>query len=124
MHPELTRLLPILCLTACVPFQVWADDADLAKRLSSAGIAGAIVVSSINEGETFVHEELRANQRIPAASTFKTLNTLISLEENVISMDDTLKWDGISRPVPEWNRASRVSEESLSTIIAIQGFVL
>ncbi len=84
--------------------QVWAEDADLAELFSSAGVAGTIVISPVDKGEMFVHDNVRAEQRFPAASTFKILNTLISLEENAISMHDTIKWDGTSRAVPDWNR--------------------
>lgn len=98
------RTLHLLCFILLVPFQAWAEDVEFAKLFSNAGITGTIVISPINEGKTFVHNDLRASRRFTAASTFKILNTLISLEENAISVSDTLKWDGISREIPEWNR--------------------
>jgi len=104
MHHELMRTLSLLCFILLIPFQAWAEDVDIAKLFSNEGITGTIVIFPINEGKIFVHDDLRASQRFPAASTFKILNTLISLEENVISINDTLKWDGISREIPEWNR--------------------
>jgi len=54
---------------------------------------------------TFTHNELRAKQRFSTASTFKILNTLISLEEKTISgKGDVLKWDGHIYDFPDWNR--------------------
>lgn len=98
------RTLSPLCFVFLVPFQAWAEDVEFAKLFSNMGVTGTIVISPINEGKTFVHGDLRASRRFSAASTFKILNTLVSLEENVISVNDTLKWDGISREIPEWNR--------------------
>ncbi|MDR3089283.1 MAG: class D beta-lactamase [Desulfobulbaceae bacterium] len=77
---------------------------EIAKLFSNAGVTGTIVISPINEGKTFVHDDVRAGRRFPTASTFKILNTLVSLEEDVISASDTLEWDGVSREITEWNR--------------------
>ncbi|HPX88637.1 MAG TPA: class D beta-lactamase [Methylophilaceae bacterium] len=104
MHHEFMRTLSLLCFVFLVPFQAWAEDVEFAKLFSNMGVTGTIVISPLNEGKTFVHDDLRASRRFSAASTFKILNTLVSLEENVISVNDTLKWDGISREIPEWNR--------------------
>lgn len=104
MHHKLMRTLSLLCFVFLVPFQAWAEDVEFAKLFSNMGVIGTIVISPINEGKTFVHDDLRASRRFSAASTFKILNTLVSLEENVISVNDTLKWDGISREIPAWNR--------------------
>ena len=98
------RTLSLLCFVFLVPFHAWAEDIEFAKLFSNMGVIGTIVISPINEGKTFVHDDLRASRRFSAASTFKILNTLVSLEENVISVNDTLKWDGISREIPAWNR--------------------
>ena len=98
------RILSLLCFVLLVPFQAWAEDVEFAKLFSSVGVTGTIVISPINEEKTFVHDDVRASHRFPTASTFKILNTLVSLEEDVLSVNDTLKWDGISREIPEWNR--------------------
>lgn len=64
-----------------------------------------MVISSLRDGKTFIHNNFRANQRFSAASTFKILNTLIALEEKAISgKDDVLKWNGHVDDVPDWNR--------------------
>lgn len=104
MHGKAMHTLSLLCFVLLLPFQAGAEDVELAKLFSKAGVTGTIVISPINEGKTFVHDDLRASSRFPAASTFKILNVLIFLEEDVVSVSDTLKWDGISREIPEWNR--------------------
>jgi beta-lactamase class D len=38
-------------------------------------------------------------------STFKILNTLIGLDSGVVTgKDHVFEWDGVQRPVPEWNK--------------------
>ena len=82
-----------------------AEDQVLAKLFAQRGIDGTIVISSLHSGKTFIHNDPRANQRFSTASTFKILNTLISLEEKAISgKDDVLKWDGHIYDLPDWNR--------------------
>jgi beta-lactamase class D len=82
-----------------------AEDKALAKLFAQQDIDGTIVISALHGGQTFIHNDRRANNRFTAASTFKVLNTLISLEEKVISgIDDVFKWDGHTYPIPSWNR--------------------
>ncbi|MEJ2406606.1 MAG: class D beta-lactamase [Candidatus Thiodiazotropha sp.] len=83
---------------------VVAEDQVLAKLFSKQGLEGTIVLSSLHNAQTFIHNNLRANQRFPAASTFKILNTLIALEETVVSgKDEVLKWDGHQYDFSDWN---------------------
>ncbi len=94
----------IAFLTLLWSLPVAAEDQVLSEILSQQGMEGTIVISSLHNGETFIHNDLRANQRFSTASTFKILNTLISLEERVIlGKDDALKWDGHIYDFPDWN---------------------
>jgi len=82
-----------------------AEDQAIAKIFAQSGVDGTIVISSLHSGKTFIHNALRANRRFPVASTFKILNTLISLEEKAISgKNDVLKWEGHAYDLPDWNR--------------------
>lgn len=82
-----------------------AEDEALARLFAQQGIDGTIVISSLLSDKTFIHNDPRATQRFPTASTFKILNTLISLEEKTIfGKDDVLKWDGHIYDFPDWNR--------------------
>lgn len=81
-----------------------AEDKDFAKLFEQQGVDGTIIVSSLDDKYTFIHNESRAKQGLAIASTFKIMNTLISLEENVISgKDDVFKWDGHIYDLPDWN---------------------
>ncbi|MDD1608687.1 MAG: class D beta-lactamase [Methylococcaceae bacterium] len=83
----------------------FAEDQAIAKLFAQNHIDGTMVISSLHSGQTFIHNESRANRRFSTASTFKILNTLIALEEKAISgKDDVLKWDGHVYDLPDWNR--------------------
>jgi beta-lactamase class D len=85
--------------------QAAAEDQAIAKIFAQSGVDGTIVISSLHSGKTFIHNAPRAKRRFPVASTFKILNTLISLEEKAISgKDDVLKWNGHVYDLPDWNR--------------------
>lgn len=98
------RALSLICFLILRPFQVCAEDGDLARLFSTMGVTGTIVISPIDEGKAFIHDGKRASHRFSTASTFKILNSLIALEEDVIAVNDTVKWDGITREYPDWNR--------------------
>lgn len=81
-----------------------AEDKDIAKLFKQQGIDGTVVISSLDNQHTFIYNESRAQQPLAIASTFKIMNTLIALEEKVISgNDDLFKWDGHIYDLPDWN---------------------
>lgn len=87
-----------------LPIQVFAKDEEIAKIFAQYGVEGTIVISSLNNNQTFIHNDVRANTRFSPASTFKIPNTLISVEENVVlGKDDLLKWNGTQYALPDWN---------------------
>ncbi|GAB4270025.1 MAG: OXA-48 family carbapenem-hydrolyzing class D beta-lactamase OXA-54 [Methylomicrobium sp.] len=95
-------LIAFVVLLSALPAA--AEDAELAELFARQGVDGTIVVSGLRDATTFTHNAVRAQQRFSTASTFKILNTLISLEEKVVSgKDDTLAWDGRIYEFPDWN---------------------
>jgi beta-lactamase class D len=82
-----------------------AEDRELARIFSGNGVEGTMAIVSLHSGKTFVHDESRARRRLPAASTFKILNTLIALEERAVEgKDEVIGWDGSMYDFPDWNR--------------------
>ncbi|OWW18062.1 class D beta-lactamase [Noviherbaspirillum denitrificans] len=96
-------LLPVFCGLLLATPVARAEDAVLAGLFTQAGVKGTIVITPLEGGEAFTHEDQRSGERVPVASTFKILNTLIGLEEQAISDSDEFKWDGISREIADWN---------------------
>ncbi len=66
------------------------------------GRVWTIVLSSLSSEETFIHDESRAARRFSPASTFKILNTLVSLEEKAVPENEGLmRWDGHQYDFPD-----------------------
>lgn len=98
---------PILALLIAVVFatQGHAEDAEIASLFSDAGVEGTIVIATLDGSQRYVHNETRAGQRFPVASTFKVFSTLIALEEGALSgLDEVIRWDGRVHEFPDWNR--------------------
>jgi len=62
-----------------------------------------IIISDDSE-EIYLYNKARLQEGFIPASTFKIANTLIALEENIISTDTIYKWDGVQREYPAWNQ--------------------
>ncbi|NEX23114.1 class D beta-lactamase [Thiorhodococcus mannitoliphagus] len=100
MHPLLLTLVAVL-----LSFPVLAEDSDIASLFAEADREGTLVLSSLRTGETFIHDDARAQHRFSPASTFKIFNTLIALEAKAITRaDDRFIWDGQHYSIPDWNR--------------------
>jgi beta-lactamase class D len=103
IYKHIAKLL-ITFLALIFAAQVKAENQALADLFAQEHIEGAIVISSLRSKQSFIHNNLIANKKFPVASTFKILNTLIAIEENVVSGKETLfKWDGHIYDIPEWN---------------------
>lgn len=99
----MAKLIFLAC-SLCVSFFVRAEDSAIEQLFRSAGIDGTIVIESVSTGRRFVHNDPRSKQAFAAASTFKVLNTLIALEEGVISGEDAIfQWDGTPYEIANWN---------------------
>ena len=83
-----------------------AEDAELARIFQAAGANGTMVIASLDGTRQFVHNDSRAKTRLPAASTFKILNSLMALDEGAISgPEEVFVWDGHQYDIPDWNRS-------------------
>ncbi len=82
-----------------------AEDAELARIFQAAGANGTMVIANLDGTRQFVYNDSRANTRLPAASTFKILNSLIALDEGTITgPDEVFVWDGQHYDIPDWNQ--------------------
>ncbi|MBM4259735.1 MAG: class D beta-lactamase [Deltaproteobacteria bacterium] len=100
MHKVLLLILSIVSLSSA-----HAEDTDLAALFDKEGLNGTIVIASLDGSREFIHNDARANTRLAVASTFKIFNSLIALEEGVVTKDEVLLWDGtMYEAFPDWNR--------------------
>lgn len=66
---------------------------------------GTVVILDVNSSKRVIYGDRRADERLSPCSTFKILNSIISLDtEAVKDENETVKWDGVAREYPSWNR--------------------
>jgi beta-lactamase class D len=84
---------------------------DFQPRFQELEVEGAILIQDLNQNRTYQYNSQRNATAFLPASTFKILNSLISLETGVIPNElAILTWDGVTREVPEWNRDLNMKE--------------
>lgn len=88
-----------------------SQNVDFGRHFRDLGVEGSILIYDSKNDRVFQHNPQRNLTDFPPASTFKILNSLISLETGVISDElAVLTWDGIPRELPQWNRDLNMRE--------------
>jgi len=98
-------LLLVTLLDACSPNNVKIDNS-LEHFFDENKVLGTFALFNNGTGEFTVYnlKRYRDSAFLPA-STFKIVNSLIGLQTGKITNDSMIiKWDGIERPVKEWNK--------------------
>jgi beta-lactamase class D len=94
----------VLTVLMLFSFQVFAEDRELASIFEKNNANGTIILSSL-DGTTYVYNQSRSQTRYTAASTFKIANSLIALEEQIITNSGAkIKWNGYRHEFEVWNR--------------------
>lgn len=84
---------------------VWGENLVLKDLFERYNLQGTMVIQSLNESKEFVYNEQRATTPLLPASTFKILNTLIALNENIIDNETSvILWDKKDKGMPQWNQ--------------------
>jgi len=86
-----------------------AEDATIAKLFEKDHLNGTMLIESLDGKERYVYNDVRAKMPLLPASTFKIPNTLIALQEGVITADSIIVWDGVQRSIKAWNQDQNVS---------------
>ncbi len=103
MHKHMGKYF-ISLFAIFIPAFVSAEDLAISTLFAQKNVDGTVVISSTKSGQTFIHNNVRANRRFSPASTFKVMNTLIAVEEKAITgKDDLFKWNGNIYDLPDWN---------------------
>jgi len=78
---------------------------ELKKFFDEAGITGGIYIYDLKQNKYTVYDRKRMETGFVPASTSKILHSLIFLDSGAIADEnETLKWDGVKRPVEAWNQ--------------------
>jgi len=76
---------------------------------------GTAVILDMNSSKRTIYNEQRADERLSPCSTFKILNSIISLDAGAVKDEnETIKWDGVVREYPAHNR-----DHNMRTAIAV-----
>ncbi|MDC1105484.1 class D beta-lactamase [Prolixibacteraceae bacterium] len=73
--------------------------------LDEAKLQGAILIYDLNRDRYFSNDFTKASEGQLPASTFKIINSLIALDNQIVENDSTLiKWDGEKRYLKVWEQ--------------------
>jgi len=100
-----TIVLLVVSLYSCSPNNVKIDN-NLRHFFDENHVNGTFALFDNGTGQFTIYnlKRYRDSSYLPA-STFKIVNALIGLQTGKITNDSmVIKWDGIKRPVQEWNK--------------------
>ncbi len=98
-------------LISCSPNNVTVDDG-LGKYFNESGVTGCFGLWDNGQNHLTIYnlKRFRDSSYTPA-STFKIVNSLIGLQTGKITSENmVIKWDGVKRWNPEWNRDLTMTE--------------
>lgn len=95
----------LISFNGFMSFNVFSKETDLKQVFANAPVEATIVIENLDGSKRYVFNEKRANTRLAVASTFKIPNTLIGVEENLVSGKSSIfKWDGTKYDIKSWNK--------------------
>ena len=102
--------LLLLSINSCSVNQAKIDNS-LKKYFDANNVEGCFTMFNNSDGKVTVFNMSLDTTRFLPASTFKIVNSLIGLEKGKITDEKMLiKWDGIKRPIKEWNKDMAMEE--------------
>ena len=101
MHKKIKLLFTILLLTNSFLFAI---DIELENIFKNKQVDGTIVIESLNTKKIYIYNDQRAEMFFSPASTFKIPNSLIALNEGVVTKDSVIIWDKKIREYESWNK--------------------
>jgi len=105
----ISYFLFLISITSCQS-RAKIDDS-LKKYFDENKVDGSFTMLNNKTGEITVYNMALDTQRVSPASTFKIVNSLIGLETGKITSEKmVIKWDGIKRPMEEWNKDMDMAE--------------
>jgi beta-lactamase class D len=93
-------------------------DPGIGSVFSPYDVNGTVVLLDMSRQTCVRFNPERAGERFLPASTFKIFNTMVALDEGSIPDAETvLKWDGVERALPAWNRDQAMREAFQSSTV-------
>ena len=99
---------PIFCQTTT---RSWIEQPSWGRYFSESEVQGCFLLYDLRKDKYFSYNTERVNKGFLPASTYKILNSLIALEFGVVRDEsEVLKWDGVQRIVPAWNKDQNMTD--------------
>jgi beta-lactamase class D len=84
---------------------------ELQKVLDDAQVMGSILIYDTEKDTYYSNDFARSKRAFIPASTYKIPHTLIALELEIVENESSiLEWDGVTRPVENWNQNLTLKE--------------
>lgn len=83
---------------------LFAKDIEIENIFKNKQVYGTIVIESLNTKKISIYNDKRAEKLYSPASTFKIPNTLIALNEGIVTKDSVIVWDKKIREYESWNK--------------------
>lgn len=93
-----------MILLAIFSINLFANDLEIEKIFKNKEVEGTIVIESLNTKKIYIYNDKRAKNLYSPASTFKIPNTLIALNEGIVTKDSVIVWDKKIREYESWNK--------------------
>ncbi len=89
----------------------WKEKPTWQNYFQAANVDGCFLLYDLQKDEYLSYNRERVNKGFLPASTYKILNSLIALETGAVRDEqELLRWDGVERMVPAWNRDQNMRE--------------
>ncbi len=82
----------------------YTDKSEWGQFFDEPKLEGTFVLYNLVKDSLLIYNLERAQQQFLPASTFKILNSLISLETKVVDENTIIQWDGVKRFYDKWNQ--------------------
>jgi beta-lactamase class D/D-alanyl-D-alanine dipeptidase len=78
---------------------------DWKKYFDAGGVTGSILIYDLRQNKFLTNDVSRIDKGFVPASTSKIFHSLVFLETGAVKDEnEILKWDGVTRTVPDWNK--------------------
>ena len=100
----------LISLSSCSANKAKIDN-NLKKYFDAKNVEGCFTMLNNTDGQITVYNMAWDTMRVLPASTFKIVNSLVGLQTGAITDENmVIKWDGIRRPIKEWNKDMDMKE--------------
>ncbi|MBA3712858.1 MAG: class D beta-lactamase [Pyrinomonadaceae bacterium] len=111
-------LTTLMCAHSAAAAGQWEERSDWGKYFSAANVNGSFLLYDLRADKYLGYNLKRARTRYIPASTFKVFNSLVALELGAVKdPEEVLRWDGVDRGIPQWNRDQSMREAIHSSTV-------